>query len=218
MPVSEVPNEFNLQREPIQGRSRASLARMLNAAEKLLAETGSTDFTLADVSKVGKVSIGSIYNRFSSKDELLHAVHAQVLAKVDKDMNTAIAKASSQATDLQSHVQGLINAVSEVLRRYSAILRPFMMRSMRDTVIAAAGKAGYEVTEQQILKSFAPYLNKIKHPSSDKAIVSSYRIIYAAIARYLGFGSESMGLGSGGWKTLKEDLAVMWAAYLTYRP
>lgn len=189
---------------------------MLTAAEKLLGESGSDDFTLADVSEAGKVSIGSIYNRFDSKDELLYAVHARVLAKVDDDMNAALEKAIAKATDLNSHVNGVIYSVSEVLRKYASILRPFMMRSLRDSRIAEAGKQGYEATEQKVLDSFAPYLKEIRHSNTDKAIISSYRIVYAAVARYLGFGSESMGLGSGGWKTLKDDLAVMWTAYLTY--
>src|SRR5439155_8476116 len=61
-------------REPLQGRSRASFERMLEAAEKLLVERGSDEFTLSDVSKAGKVSIGSIYCRFDSKDDLIRAV------------------------------------------------------------------------------------------------------------------------------------------------
>lgn len=210
--------ELGIQREPIQGRSRASLNRMLNAAEKLLSEAGSDEFTLADVSKVGKVSIGSIYNRFGSKDELLYAVHAKVLAKIDKDMNAALAEASESATDLYSHVALLIEAMSEVLRKYASVLRPFMMRSLRDSTIAQAGKTSYEATEKEVVASFEPYRADIAYDDTDKAVTASYRIVYAAIARYLGFGSESLGLGSGGWKTLKADLGVMWAAYLTYHP
>jgi AcrR family transcriptional regulator len=69
-------------RAPQQKRSRASYERMLNAAEKLLISRGSDDFTLTDVSKAGKVSIGSIYCRFDSKDELIHTVHNQVMDRL----------------------------------------------------------------------------------------------------------------------------------------
>lgn len=58
---------------PQQGRSRASYERMLAAAEKLMVKRGNDDFTLTEVAKAGKVSIGSIYLRFDSKDDLIRA-------------------------------------------------------------------------------------------------------------------------------------------------
>ena len=43
-------------REPRQGRSRASFERMLAAAEKLMAERGSDEFTLNEVAKTGNLA------------------------------------------------------------------------------------------------------------------------------------------------------------------
>ena len=47
-----------VSRRPQQGRSKASLERMLEAAKGLMLELGSEDFTLLEVSKRGNVSIG----------------------------------------------------------------------------------------------------------------------------------------------------------------
>jgi AcrR family transcriptional regulator len=53
---------------------------MLAAARSLMIERGSEDFTLQEVGTRGKVSIGSIYLRFESKDNLVRAVLARGLA------------------------------------------------------------------------------------------------------------------------------------------
>ena len=67
----------NVSRRPQQGRSKASLERMLAAARELMLERGSEEFTLQEVSERGQVSIGSIYLRFESKDNLVRGVIAE---------------------------------------------------------------------------------------------------------------------------------------------
>ncbi len=47
-------------RKPRQARSLVSFERMIAAAEALLVQRGSDNFTMTDVSRVSRVSIGSI--------------------------------------------------------------------------------------------------------------------------------------------------------------
>ena len=67
----------DVSRKPQQGRSKASLERMLAAGRELMLERGSEEFTLQEVSERGQVSIGSIYLRFESKDNLVRGVIAR---------------------------------------------------------------------------------------------------------------------------------------------
>ena len=55
--------EPELLRPPLQNRSRESLERVLIAGKKLLEEKGWEGFTVQEVSRRAKVSIGSIYAR-----------------------------------------------------------------------------------------------------------------------------------------------------------
>ena len=59
---------------PQQERSRASFERVIEAATSLLEEEGYDGFTLAEVSKRANVSIGSIYARVKSKDDLFYVI------------------------------------------------------------------------------------------------------------------------------------------------
>src|SRR5213080_4486402 len=72
-------------RPPLQSRSRASLERVLEAGQKLLEEEGWEGFTVQEVSRRAKVSIGSIYARAPSKDALFMAVYDRALVDIQAE-------------------------------------------------------------------------------------------------------------------------------------
>src|SRR5438067_1024096 len=126
-------------RQPRQGRSKASFERMIAAAEALMAERGSDEFTLTDVAKKGKVSIGSIYLRFDSKADLVRAVQAQVLARMDSDQDALIDKLSGRSRDLDDFMREFVHSYAELLQSYAPLLRPMMVRATDDRALGEAG-------------------------------------------------------------------------------
>lgn len=203
-------------RAPLQGRSRASFERMLAAASKLLIERGSDDFTIADVSNAGKVSIGSIYGRFDSKDDLIRAVQARALAEIDAEVSLGLATAATRSSSLDELVRNLIECLAEVLKKHAAIFRPLMLRATADEVIASVGKRSYALTEQQFRETILARAAEIRHPDPERAVRSVFRIAYAALARYLGFGSSTTAAWEGSWQVLKEDLEQMSSSFLRH--
>lgn len=213
--VGKNRNVLNLAKIPVQDRSRASLERMLRAAEKLLIQGGNDNFTLADVSKVGKVSIGSIYNRFSSKDELLQTVHAQLVDKINSEMAAHVRQALSATDSLEDLIKALVVVMIDGLGRHASLLRPFMMRATIDPVVQQRGNDGYKLMEELVLDALMQRKSEIRHRDKRRAALASLRIVYASVARSLGFG-----IGSGTleeWRrsdTLVADLSLMWIAFL----
>lgn len=106
----------DVSRKPQQGRSKASLERMLAAARELMLERGNEDFTLQDVSQRGNVSIGSIYLRFESKDNLVRAVIADALDAISAEETTMLAALTPQCTSLGDFVPRYVESYAEVLR------------------------------------------------------------------------------------------------------
>ena len=202
-------------RAPVQGRSKASYERMLVAAEGLMVTRGSDDFTLQEVSKKGKVSIGSIYNRFEGKDALLHAVQLRVLERVDMQMRERLDAARTGTKDLNTLVVALIEAVAETLRDHADIMRPLMQRASVDPLVAANGKASYAATANAVKQALLLHSAGIHQPDPLRAVDSAFRVLYAAIARYLGFGTVTTSAWEGDWVVLKQDLARMLAAFLS---
>ena len=201
-------------RAPLQGRSRQSYERMMTAAEALLAERGNGDFTLNEVSKRGKVSIGSIYNRFEGKDALLHAVQLRVLERVNNEMGGRIESAVVNSCDLDELVTQLVEAVAESLRAHAAPMSALMQIATDDEHVSVTGKAFYAQTVEAFCGAILDHRGKIARPDPERAVETSFRVLYASIARYLGFGSATTAAWEGDWTVLKEDLATMIAAFL----
>src|SRR3954462_15085916 len=59
-------------RAPQQSRSRETLDRILDAAERVLEEKSFTEATLAEIMERAGVTVGAFYRRFPDKDALLH--------------------------------------------------------------------------------------------------------------------------------------------------
>ena len=201
-------------REPKQGRSKASYERMLAAAEKLLIKTGSDDFTLTDVSKAGKVSIGSIYCRFDSKDDLVRAVQSKMIERMDAEFEAMLIEVRTAASGLDDFMPRFVDGFAESLRQFAPLLRPIMMCASRDHAVSLAGKGSYDRFARQVKTAMLDYRAEIKRDDHERSVESAYRVIYATVARYLGLGSSTEASDEGDWKELKEDLGAMCAAFL----
>jgi AcrR family transcriptional regulator len=72
--VAERPHPPKLRNEPTQVRSRERLARVLDAADRVLARDGAAAFTTTRVAAEAGVPIGSVYRFFSGKQALVEAL------------------------------------------------------------------------------------------------------------------------------------------------
>ena len=203
-------------RAPVQQRSRASYERMLAAAETLMIARGSDDFTLQDVSRKGRVSIGSIYNRFEGKDAMLRAVQLRVLDRVDRVMRQRLDGACAAAATLPALVVAMTEAVAETLHENAGAMRPLMQRVAGDALVVAKASAAYTATANAVTAALLAHAGEIRQPDPARAADSAFRILYAAIARHLGFGptTATPATCAGDWGVLKQDLARMVAAFL----
>ena len=199
---------------PQQGRSRASYERMLAAAEKLMVKRGNDDFTLTEVAKAGKVSIGSIYLRFDSKDDLIRAVHGRVLGRIGEEQDNMMQAIGDKATSLDDFARMFVEAYAELLKSYSPVLRPIMFRAIYDETISSLGRTSAEKLTQEAEAQMMRYASEFGRPDHARLVGNAFRMIYYTLARFLGLGSSPEAANQGNWEELKEDLAIMCAAFL----
>jgi len=202
-------------RVPQQSRSRASYERMLDAAEKLLRERGSDEVTLTEVGKRGKVSIGSIYCRFDSKDDLIRAVQQRVSAAISEEQSGTLTRLSRHAASLEGLMRMLVDELAESLKRHASILRPMMLRANQDPVIGSMGRSAHDAVARVAVDAMLRFSDDFSHSEKERSANAAYSIIYAALARFLGLGSSMESSEQGDWEDLKFDLASMATAYLT---
>jgi AcrR family transcriptional regulator len=72
--TAKSPAAHALRREPQQQRSRDRIARVLEAAERVLVEEGPAGLTTTRVAEVAGISVGSLYQYFPDKDAIVSAL------------------------------------------------------------------------------------------------------------------------------------------------
>lgn len=202
-----------VSRKPQQGRSKASLERMLGAAREIMLERGSEEFTLQEVSQRGNVSIGSIYLRFESKDNLVRAVIADALDQIAADEEAMLAKVIEGADNLSRFVPSFVERYAEVLRQHAPLLRIAMQRASFDPLVSEPGKVSAFRSADAATSALLRYANEITGDAQTKAN-AAYQIIFATLARKLSLGSTGESVHAYDWSELKRELGRMCLAYL----
>jgi AcrR family transcriptional regulator len=211
----------SFSREPKQDRSKASLERLMNASRQLLADKGYSEFTLQELSKISKVSIGSIYNRFKGKDDLLRQLQTNQLNEMDKDVALIINNIRRQRLELKKLVPLLIEEFGGFLKKNQNILRPLMEIAAIDDIVAEIGKKHFAQNLRDFEQLLIDKSNEFNQPNCERAADVSMRLVYAALARQLGLGtlgSAAAGANEEDWDKLLIDLSHMVLFYLLGKP
>ena len=207
-----------LAREPKQDRSRASFERVLDAATALLAEKGYSEFTLQELSRRSKVSIGSIYGRVDGKDDLIRLVQVRELDRLDVDQASFINRLRRQELPLRELVLETVTQFGKFLRKHAAILRAFMELGASDPVAGEVGKKHFNQALHDFRLLLLERRSEIRHADPDHAVEACFHVVYASLGRYLGLGTRGEVSEEGDWDQLLEDLSLMTLVFLLGDP
>lgn len=81
-------HQVSQRRQPVQARSRETVARLLRAAEQLIEAEGPGALTTSAVAERAGVSPASLYRFFAGRDELFDALLIELLADLDRHAAT----------------------------------------------------------------------------------------------------------------------------------
>ena len=204
----------DVSRKPQQGRSKASLERMLAAGRELMLERGNEEFTLQEVSERGNVSIGSIYLRFQSKDNLVRGVIANALETLAAAEAAMLEELARDCKTLAEFVPAYVEAYAEVLRQHAPLLRMTMERASYDPLVSAPGKEHALRAERTCTEAMLVHAGEFGGKDNKVKAQSAYHIIFATLARQLSLGSSGEAVHDYDWNLLKRELGRMCLAYL----
>lgn len=200
-------------RVPQQGRSKASFERMLAAARTLMLERGDEEFTLMDVSRTGNVSIGSIYLRFESKDNLVRAIIGVALEEIISAEEAMLDRLLATTGSLEEFVPRYVGEYAEVLRQNAPLLQLAMRRAAHDPLVSEPGKRMADRSEAGGTRGMLRFIDEIGG-DADLKVHSAYQVIFATLARELSLGSTPESAARYDWERLKRELGKMCVAYL----
>ena len=202
-------------RPPQQRRSRESLERVLAAGEKLLAKKGYEAFTVAEVSRKAKVSVGSVYGRFENKDALIRAIHRRQMDRMSEIAAERFA-ALEEGSDvgLDPAVTRAVHVLSDTMESERALLRVFVLRGAVDETIRRAGSETSRVVARMFKDAVFEGRDEISHPNPELAVDVVFRMAYDVLLRQVMYGPTFESEFEIAWPDLVDQLIVASLAYL----
>jgi AcrR family transcriptional regulator len=203
---------------PLQKRSQASLERVLQSGLELLQEVGFEGFTLQEVSRRAKVSIGSIYARAPSKEALILAIYDREMERIAAEQERIAAASHREGLSGRELVETLVREMAEIMLAHAASLRVFMHRSAIDPEIWRRGSERSHVLANVFESSLLEHADELAHPDPELAIDVTYRFVYAALARRITHGPHFESPHETSDDALVRELATAAANYLLTGP
>ena len=135
VPVSG-PAPLEWVRPPQQQRSQQTLERLLDAAEALLVESGSSGLTVAAVARRASSSVGAFYARFSDKEALLGTLHVRACEQSVATAAAALDPERWHGTPLAACLEELVAFILTITQQRQGLWHAFLEAAMRDAVFA----------------------------------------------------------------------------------
>jgi len=203
-------------RPPQQRRSRESLERVLTAGERVLADNGYEGFTIGEVSRRAKVSVGSVYGRFDNKEALIHAIHARMMERLTPPQDDAAATTGDAGEDLATVVARGVHALARRMGSERKLLRAFMVRGAVDPTIAAPGSESSRATARAFKRAVLAHEAEIGHADPELAADIAFRMVYDVLARQVMHGPTFESERMVAWDDLVDELIAALLAYLRH--
>jgi AcrR family transcriptional regulator len=161
---------------PLQARSRAALQRLLSAAEQVLVEHGDQEFTITAVAEQAGVSIGGVYRRFASKEQLLDAVRDRLLTNLEDAVATALSNA-------EPSLAGVVAAFTRALAgtfATSGKVVPSILGGPRTPDVARRALDALTALQTRFLDAATVHIREVSRPAPLAALTTALRTIIAA--------------------------------------
>ncbi|GAB20694.1 putative TetR family transcriptional regulator [Gordonia effusa NBRC 100432] len=135
MPIELAVPDDALRRVPQQARSRKLLARVLEAADVLLADQGPDSLTTTRVAAAAGVAVGSLYQYLPDRTAIIEALAAAYLQRFEATMAEMVTAAYREQWDDPAKV--LIDAFADVYRTEPGYRALWFSRHLTETARAA---------------------------------------------------------------------------------
>lgn len=133
-------------RQPVQKRSQAALARIFESANALISARPFDQVSVSEIAEKAGVSVGSVYQRFKTKDDLLWALYEDYLEQAERQFEHVFAAAPKDA-DIQVYVLSVVRTVATLFQSRRGVVLSLLLR--------------YRQSPEDIPKPFITRINKV---------------------------------------------------------
>ena len=151
--LSDIPR---IRRVPQQARSRERLQRVLDAADRVVAEEGAEALTTTRVAEAAGVSVGSIYQYLPDKAAIVEALAKRHLDDFTELMQRFVAEARSHPERLDDPVGAMVDTFAQRYREQPGYRALWFGRELTEELRAAD-----RVQKEQLASALRRVLNAL---------------------------------------------------------
>ncbi len=197
-------------RPPQQARSRAAMERLLASAEHVLINEGPDEFTIARVADHAGVSVGGVYRRFASREQLVEAVRDAVLERLQ---NTIAEALDAEHASVAEIISAFASALSEFLAHSGRVIPAILAGGWRSAEPPEQALQTFSILQQHFCDAVAAHHDDVRRSDPNQAATVAFRSMIASAAhRAVITPHWSDGLT---WEQWSHEIAAMATAYLT---
>jgi AcrR family transcriptional regulator len=125
--MNTVASPPSLAKPALRARGRATLERLLDAAETLLRRGGPDAATVPAIAERAGVSVGNVYKRFPDKDALLRAVYERFFTRALEQNRAVLEPATWSGVPTDAMLHTIVTGMVAGYRRHRALLRGLLL-------------------------------------------------------------------------------------------
>jgi AcrR family transcriptional regulator len=198
---------------PLQERSRLAFERVLDAGTEVLREGGYEAFTITEVSRRARVSVGSIYGR-ANKEGLFLAIHARWTERISAEQDDLLRELGTRGLGPDELVREAVAAVARVFRTHGELLHVFMLRASLNATIHARGAEASARHAEAFERLLLQHRDAIAHDDPELAVDVAFRLVYSTLARRVMRGDSFESQRPLPWDQLVTELGEVCTRYL----
>ena len=200
---------------PRQKRSRHSFEQLMKAGIEILREGAEAEFSIADLSRRTGVSVGSIYQRFGSKERIYLALQDRVLSELDGEVEQLFAPNNARAAPFESVVADAVRRFCGHLRRNEALLRALITRDVGNAAALARGELSSQRIEAALLDFLAASLVEMRNTEVRASARVGFRVLYSSAWSRLMKQPLALAEPEYSWEGFTETMTEFYSAYLS---
>lgn len=103
-----------LKKIPNQARSRETVSAIIQASAQIVVKTGHQSLTTENIARVAGVSVGSIYQYFETKDDIILAMLMEAIAAFHQKIQSLLTTYAEQPYEIEAVIPVLVDAIIAV--------------------------------------------------------------------------------------------------------
>lgn len=204
----------DLGRAPQQTRSRETLVRLTEAAERLFAEKGYDGASVSDIVTKARCSVGSFYARFKDKESLFLYVHDRQCDMLIQRIDFLCDLFRSENASLEVMVRQSVRALFLFAGQRRSLTRVFIQRSGMDPDFHARFARTWGEVRKRLRPSMLSRRQDISHPDPERAVDFTIQLMHSGWANDVLHHQMKDVTGQETGEALIEDLTDACLSYL----